>query len=148
VCAYWAAIATWLKKDRRLTRLAGAYKGDPIELLPTGNDFQLRRRGEDDRFIGSKLRVPQGTLRDRHEDVVSPEALIRRHAGYRNRVLMGPSFRADVWTALEHAPDLSIADVARKASCSFATAWQAVQDYRLLLAATSSSVARRGSAGR
>jgi len=45
---------------------------------------------------------------------------------------MGPSFRADVWTALDHAPNLSVADVARKASCSFATTWQAAQDYRLL----------------
>jgi hypothetical protein len=54
---------------------------------------------------------------------------------YRNRVLMGPSFRADVWTALERATDLPIADIARKASCSFATSWQAAQDYRLLRAA-------------
>lgn len=130
--AYWGAIATWLKKDRRLARLVGAYRGAPIDLLPTGTEFQIKRRGEDERFAGSKLRVPNGTLRDRREDVLSPEVLVRRHAGYRNRVLMGPSFRADVWTALEHAPDLSIADIARKASCSFATAWQAAQDYRLL----------------
>jgi len=139
---YWAAVATWLKKDRRLARLAGAYEGAPIELLPTGTEFQVKRRGEDERFTGSRLRVPKGTLRDRQEDVLSPEVLVRRHAGYRNRVLMGPSFRADVWTALEHAPDLSIADVARKASCSFATAWQAAQDYRLLRAA--GSTAARG----
>ena len=135
VRAYGSAIATWLEKDRRLARLGGAYDGAPIELLPTGTEFQIKRRGEDERFTGSKLRVPKGTLRDRHEDVLPPEVLVRRHAGYRNRVLMGPSFRADVWTALEHAPDLSIADIARKASCSFATAWQAAQDYRLLRAA-------------
>lgn len=138
VRAYWSAVATWLMKDRRLARLAGAHEGAPIELLPTGTAFQMQRRGEDERFTGSKLRVPKGTLRDRHEDVLSPVVLVRRHAGYRNRVLMGPSFRADVWTALEHAPDLSIADVARKASCSFATAWQAAQDYRLLRAASPS----------
>lgn len=100
VRAYWSAIATWLKKDRRLARLGGAYDGAPIELLPTGTEFQVKRRGEDERFTGSKLRVPKGTLRDRHEDVLPPEVLVRRHAGYRNRVLMGPSFRADVWTAL------------------------------------------------
>lgn len=132
VRAYWSAIAMWLKKDRRLARLAGAYDGATIELLPTGTEFQVKRRGEDERFTGSKLRVPKGALRDRHEDVLPPELLVRRHAGYRNRVLMGPSFRADVWTALEHAPDLSIADIARIASCSFATAWQTAQDYRLL----------------
>jgi hypothetical protein len=56
---------------------------------------------------------------------------------------MGPSFRADVWTALEHDPDLAIADVARKASCSFATAWQAAQDYRLLRAAGLNAPQRR-----
>jgi hypothetical protein len=142
VRAYWAAVATWLEKDRRLARLAGADVGALIDLLPTGTEFQVKRRGEDERFIGSKLRVPKGTLRDRHEDVLSPEVLVRRHAGYRNRVLMGPSFRADVWTALEHGPDQSIADIARKASCSFATAWQAAQDYRLLRAA--GSTARQG----
>jgi hypothetical protein len=135
VRAYWAATATWLKQDRRLARLAGATAGPPIDLLPTGTAFQVQRRGEDERFAGSKLRVPRGTLRDRREDVLSPEVLVRRHAGYRNRVLMGPSFRADVWTALEDTPDASVAAIARKASCSFATAWQAVQDFRLLRAA-------------
>jgi hypothetical protein len=129
VRAYWSAIATWLHKDRRLARLS--HDGEPVELLPTGNAFQIGRRGEDERFVGSRLLVPKGTLRDRSEDVLAPEVLIQRHSGYRNRVLMGASFRADVWTALDHAPQLSIADVARKASCSFATAWQAARDYRL-----------------
>ncbi len=95
-------------------------------------EFQLKRRGEDERFVGSKLRVPRGTLHDRLEDVVSPKVLLRRHAGYRNRVLMGPTWRADVWTVLEQAPDLSIADVARRVACSFATAWQTVQSFQLL----------------
>jgi hypothetical protein len=135
VRAYWSAVALWLGKDRRFARLSMAYTDLAVELLPAGTRFQIERRGEDERFVGSKLRVPKGTLRDRHGDVLAPERLIRRHAGYRNRVLMGPSFRADVWTALERAPDLSIADIARKASCSFATAWQAAQDYRLLRAA-------------
>lgn len=135
VRGYWAAVGTWLARDRRLARLVRAYRGGPVELLPTGTDFQIERRTEDERSVGSKLRVPKGALRDRPTDVLSPEVLIRRHAGYRNRVLMGPSFRADVWTALERAPELSIADVARRASCSFATAWQATQDFRLLRAA-------------
>jgi len=86
---HWSAIATWLGKDRRFGRLAHAYDGAPIEVLQVGTEFQIRRRGEDQRFAGSKLRVPRGTLRDR-EDVISPEVLVCRHAGYRNRVLMGP----------------------------------------------------------
>lgn len=132
VRAYWAAIASWLAKDRRFARLNTTYDGPRVDLLPVGTDFQLKRRGEDPRFIGSKLKAPAGTLRDREDDVLSPEALARRHAGYRNRLLMGPTWRADVWTVLERAPDLSVADVARQASCSFATAWQVVQDFKLL----------------
>jgi len=139
VHAYWSAVATWLAKDRRFARLVHAYSGPPVELLPTGTEFQIKRRGEDERFARSKLRAPKGTLRDRPEDVLSPEALVRRHAGYRNRVLMGPSFRADVWTILERAPTLSVASVARKVSCSFATAWQTARDFRLLHAATTAT---------
>jgi len=126
---------TWLGKDRRLARLVAAYAGPPVDLLPTGTEFQIERRGEDERFALSALRTPNGTLRDRAADVLSPEALIRHHAGYRNRVLMGPSFRADVWSVLEQAPELPIAELARRASCSFATEWQAARDYRLLRAA-------------
>jgi hypothetical protein len=131
--AYWSAIGSWLAKDRRFARLTMPEQ-ERVDLLPTGTAFQLQRRGEDERFTGSALRVPKGTLRDRADDVLPPEILVGRHAGYRNRVLMGPSFRADVWTVLERTPDLSIADLARKAACSFATAWQVAQDFRLLRA--------------
>jgi hypothetical protein len=132
VRAYWAAIASWLEKDRRLARLSSSYEGPRVDLLPVGNDFQVKRRGEDLRFLGSKLKAPAGILRDREEDVLSPRALARRHAGYRNRLLMGPNWRADVWTVLERTPQLSVAEVARRASCSFATAWQVVQDFKVL----------------
>jgi hypothetical protein len=132
VRAYWASVPGFLKGDRRFARLAETYRGPTLDLLPTGTDFQIGRRGEDERFSGSRLRIPQGTLRRRLDDVLTPAMLVQRHAGYRNRVLMGPSWRADVWTILERTPGLSIAEVARRASCSFATAWSATQDFRLL----------------
>jgi hypothetical protein len=147
VRAYWSAVAVWLGKDRRLARLLKAYGGAPVDLLSTGNAFQLARRGTDERFTGSKLRVPRGTLRDRPDDVLTPEALVRRHAGYRNRVLMGPTWRADVWTVLERDPELAVAEAARRASCSFATAWQTAQDFRLLRQAGGRSL-RHASASR
>ena len=132
VRTYWASIASWLSRDRRFARLSATYQGPRVDLLPVGTDFQLKRRGEDARFAGSKLKTPAGTLRDREEDVLSPAVLARRHAGYRNRLLMGPTWRADVWTVLQSAPELTVAEVARRASCSFATAWQVVQDFKLL----------------
>jgi hypothetical protein len=136
VAAYWASVARWLASDRRFARLARGYEGPPVDLLAVGTDFQIARRGEDGRFLGTPLRVPAGTLRDRAADVLSPESLINRHAGYRNRVLFGPSWRADVWTVLERDPDLTIAEAARRAYCSFATAWQVSRDFKLLRGAS------------
>ncbi|RLB51738.1 MAG: hypothetical protein DRJ42_16265 [Deltaproteobacteria bacterium] len=132
VHCYWSAIAKWLGKDRRFARIAKLYGGPVLDLLPVGTDFQIARHGEDECFTDSALRVPAGALRDREADVFSPEALVQRHLGYRNRVLMGPSWRADVWTVLEREPGVSVAEAARRAGCSFATAWQVAQDFAVL----------------
>lgn len=130
VRAYWSAIAVWHSKDRRFARLVS--KQAPVDLLSVGTDFQLKRKGEDERFAGSMLRVPRGTLRDRDDDVLPAATLAKRHAGYRNRIVIGPTWRADVWTVLEKAPGLTVTEAARRASCSFATAWQATQDFKVL----------------
>lgn len=128
--AYWSAVASWLAKDRRFARLG--LKQAAVDLLPVGTDFQIKRKGEDERFAGSTLRVPRGTLRDRADDVLSPIVLAQRHAGFRNRVVIGPTWRADVWTVLEKTPQLTVTEAARRAACSFATAWQAMQDFKVL----------------
>jgi hypothetical protein len=134
VRAFWAAIGHWLGKDRRLARLTMVYQGPRLDLLPTGTDFQIRRRGEDPRFADSPLRVPGGVVRDRPADVLSPRELTKRHRTYRQRVLMGPSYRADMWAALESQPPLSGAALARHTYGSFATAWQVKHDWELLKA--------------
>jgi len=134
VRAYWASIAQWLRADRRLAPLESFHRGFPIDLLPVGSKFQIQRRGEDTRFVGSKLLVPKGTLRDRVSDVLAPDALARQHAGYRYRVLMGPSVRADVWTILEESRDMCVEEVARRAACSLAAASQASRDFTLFRA--------------
>jgi hypothetical protein len=107
VRALWSALARWESKDRRFARLAKTYRGPRIDLLPVGTEFQIRRHGEDRRFIRSPLRVPANVLRDRKEDVLTPSDLARRHRSYRWRVTMGPSYRADLWAALEagRSPD-------------------------------------------
>lgn len=135
VRAFWASVGAMLQKDRRFFRLRALYDGPRIDLSPAGTAFLIARHGEDERFAGTPLRVPSGTLRRRLADIVSPIQLARQHAGYRNRVLFGPTWRADVWTALEAEPDISVSEAARRAYCAFATAWQVKQDFELLRAA-------------
>lgn len=132
VCAFWSALAAWQTKDRRFERLARLHRGGRVDLLATGTDFQIRRHGEDQRFVGTCLRLPANLLRDRPADVLPPSELARRHNAYRCRIQMGPSYRADVWAALEAAPTLSTAELARRAYASFATAWQVRRDFATL----------------
>jgi hypothetical protein len=132
VRAFWSAIARGLAKDRRFARMAKAYPGPRIDLLGTGTDFQIKRAGEDPRFAGTPLRVPANVLRDRKGDVLSPAELARRHRSYRMRVMLGPSYRADIWAELEGDSSLPPAELARRTYGSFATAWRIKHDWALL----------------
>lgn len=136
VRALWSALAIWQGHDRRYARLAALHRGDRVDLLTTGTDFQVRRHGEDARFVGTGLRVPANVLRDRPEDVLRPEELARRHPTYRQRVTMGPSYRADLWAALAARPSSTAAELARGTYASFASAWQVKRDYAIVAAAS------------
>lgn len=132
VQSFWTALALWLKSDRRFARLQDV-SCKRLDLLAVGTDFQIRRRGEDPRFAGGPFRVPAGVLRDRPQDVLSPADLAERHSTYRHRILIGPSYRADMWAELTRSPDLSPAELARRSYGSFATAWQVSRDFKLLV---------------
>lgn len=127
--AFWSALARWRGSDRRFARLAEPYHGARVDLLTAGTDFQVARHGEDSRFAGSRLRVPANVLRDRPADVLAPAELARQHSAYRWRLVIGPTYRADMWAALERHPELSAAALARATYGSFASAWQARKDF-------------------
>lgn len=135
VRALWSALARSQATDRRFARLARIYDGRRVDALPSGTDFQVKRRGEDERFAGSSLRVPSNLLRDRKGDVLAPPDLARRHRAYRWRITIGPSYRADMWAALDEEPTLSAAALARRTYGSFATAWHTRRDHLLVVAA-------------
>ncbi len=133
VRALWSALAVWQVKDRRFARLIRLYAGPRVDLLRTGTEFRIAQKGEDARFAATCLRVPAGVLRQREADVLAPDELARLHGAYRYRIMMGPTYRADLWAALEAAPNLSSAELARRTYASFATAWQAKRDSSILL---------------
>jgi hypothetical protein len=141
VRALWSALARWQEKDRRYVRLTKLYSGPQQDLLHLGTEFQITRHGVDLRFSGSALRVPTNELRSRLGDVLSPADLAKRHRAYHYRVMMGPSYRADLWAALERNPELSSAALARKTYGSFATAWRVKREFAVLASKTVGSLA-------
>lgn len=129
---YWAAVGTWLGGDRRFGRLQRLNRGRRKDLLRTGTSFQVRRRGEDPRFENTPLRVPAGVLRDRPSDIQTRSELARKHRTYRQRVRIGPTYRADMWALLESEPHLAAATLARRTYGSYATAWHVRRDFEIL----------------
>jgi len=129
VRTFWAAVGCWLAKDRRYSRLIRLYTAKPLDLLDVGTEFQIRRHGEDPRFEGTALRVPGNVLRDRPADVMTPELLARQHRVYSWRIVIGPTFRADMWAEMDGTPGLKAAEIARRTYGSFATAWHVKRDW-------------------
>jgi len=67
---------------------------------------------------------------------MTEEQLVHFHHGYRARVLMGPTWRADLFSKLDREPTLTVAELARRVGSSFAVAWEAHRDWHLLARAT------------
>lgn len=131
---FWSSVAAWLSHDRRFLRMKAA-PGPRVDLLATGTDFHIRRSGEDPRFVDGPMRVPAGILRNRASDVLSPVELGRRHRAYRRRIMIGPTYRADMWAELDGDPTLFVAELARRTYGSFATAWLVRKDWDVLAGA-------------
>ncbi len=138
VRAFWAALAHWKRRDRRFARLA-RHRGSRVDLLATGTDFQIARHGEDPRFAGTCLRIPAGILRDRPGDVLDSAAMARHHRAYHWRLIIGPTYRADLWAALERMPKATAYALAASTGASYATAWSTRADF--LVGVSTSSAA-------
>ena len=133
VKAFWAAFGKWKKTDPRLKRFIKLYRGARVDLLFSGTDFHIKRAGEDPRFAKSPLRVPRGAgLRHRPSDIMTAEELSRTHLAYHYRLIIGPTYRADMWAALALEPDLAPAELARRCYGSFATAWEVKRQWNIV----------------
>jgi hypothetical protein len=67
--------------------------------------------------------VPVGSLRIREEDVLKPRELIPRNRQYRNRYRYGPSWRADIVSAMEEGAKTPT-EIVRAVGCSYEPAYR------------------------
>ena len=129
---YWCAIAQWKISDTRFKKLASLYK-TRFDLFPATTLQIERKGGEDERFEGTIMRVARGSLRIRPNDILKPEALKEIHPTYRARLVIGPTYRADMWAVLEsEGPEIPASEVARRAYGSFTTAHRVKRDWSIL----------------
>ncbi len=138
---FWCANAQrFLAKDQRFKRLSELYKGKRIDFadrfLKPGQQKATKTlieiKGEDKRFKGTCIRVPKGYFSERPHHIFSESVVAKHHLSYRYRVMMGPSYRADLWALLKCYPGISAYALWKKAHCSYRTAYIVKKDYELL----------------
>jgi len=142
VKVFWCANAQRLdKKYLRWKKLASLYprsnRFNFIDRKKRPNDqgsteFLMNRYGEDDRFIETCIRIPKNTFQHRPTHVFSADKIAKIHGGFKQRLIIGPTCRADMWAALTKDPTLSPSELADKTYGSYATAHRVKWAYQMV----------------
>ena len=139
---FWCANAQRLfMKDQRFKRLSELYKGRRINFADRflknrkqkTTKLLIEIKGEDERFKKTCIRVPKGYFSERPNQIFPVSVVAKNHLPFRYRVMMGPSYRADLWALLDNAPSISAYALGKKAHCSYRAAYIAKKDYELLI---------------
>jgi hypothetical protein len=128
---FWTAQVQRFKSDTRFARLLKKAPKKRFNFLGERTDFLTTKNGEDERFAKTCLRIPQKVFRHRAEDIMTPTELAKMHTPYRYRILMGPSYRADMWALLSREPNLNPAELARPCYGSYPTAFAVKRDFKI-----------------
>jgi hypothetical protein len=90
-------------------------------------------KGEEPHFRKNGFLIPIGTLRVRPSDAEIPERLLKKNPQYRNRLLFGASWRADIVTAIEMGMNTPY-QIAKTLGCSYEPAHRIFKEYTLAMA--------------
>jgi hypothetical protein len=93
----------------------------------------IAMKGEELTFRKCGFLVPKGTIRVRASDAQTPQHLVKTNPQYRNRLLYGASWRADIITAIKQGMKTPY-EIAKTLGCSYEPAHRIFKEY--LLAST------------
>lgn len=129
--AFFSGLAQTIHPCGRFRTLAAMYRGKRLVMVHERYRYRLTRDGEVARFKGTCLAVPNGFYKPRPADVLTPQQLCSWHRGYRCRVEIGPTYRADLWAACEARWPQTLHALAKAAYCSKSAARRVAHDYAL-----------------
>lgn len=90
-------------------------------------------KGEEINFRKYGFLMPQAVIRLRASDVLTSERLVGKNRQYRNRLLFGASWRADIVTAIE-AGMRNPYQISKTLGCSYEPAYRIFKEYGLATA--------------
>lgn len=126
MAAAWAHSCGYAKWKKLAQPVAG-----PVYLYPekmTRSAVQMH--GADACYEPLGIIIPNGSIRIRERDVLTPEQLAKANLQYKNRYLFGPSWRADIITAIQQGIS-SPMEICRAVGCSYEPAYRVSHEYHL-----------------
>ncbi len=87
-------------------------------------------KGEEPNFRRNRFLIPKGSIRLRAMDAQTTQRLLKKNAQYRNRLLFGSSWRADIITAIEMGMKTPY-EIAKTIGCSYEPAHRIFKEYTL-----------------
>lgn len=115
----------WSKAMKRLNKNLYAFD----EILTKS---AIQRQGAMSEFEKYNIFIPKGSLRIRHDDALSPLELAKMNNQYRNRLIYGASWRADIITAIQNGLENPYA-ISKILGCSYEPAYRVFKDYHIAL---------------
>src|SRR5262249_47629716 len=112
----------------KLLRTSSRHPEHPVdpELLESSIQFQ----GSDEELKKHGILVPKKLLRIRPEDVLTEVELSKSNPQYKNRLLFGACWRADIITAIEAGVE-NPSQISRLLGCSYEPAHRVFREYQL-----------------
>ena len=105
----------------------------PVYLYdPEVSESVILRKGAMPWCIPFGFRIPLDSLRIRESDVLTPQELMRYNLQYRNRYIYGPSWRADIITAIQRGITSPMA-ISRAVGCSYEPAHRISREYLMAM---------------
>jgi hypothetical protein len=124
------AVASGSHKWKKLLRTSPRRPEIPVD--PELLEASIQYQGADEQLKKHGILVPKKLLRIREEDVLTSTELSRLNSQYRNRLLYGASWRADIIAAIE-AGVKNANQISRLLGCSYEPAYRVFRDYRVAL---------------
>ena len=102
-------------------------------LYPIGKEtmissIKLKGRNEDYAKLG--VMIPIGFLKSKDENAFSQEELAKSNPQYRNRLIYGANWRADVITAIEYGMKNPY-QISKNIGCSYEPAYRIMKEYKI-----------------
>lgn len=137
VTAAWAVECGYHKWRKLVKSVVG-----PVYLYPKAmSEGAIKLKGIIPWLEPLGFRIPLNSIRIREEDVMPPERLIQHNLQYKNRYLYGPSWRADIITAVQRGVT-SPAEISRVVGCSYEPAYRISREYLMVASLEDTQISR------